>query len=106
MSAQGIVWLIAIIFAVIIFVATTAWIIYRGICLYRRIRDIELPAAETSDSDSEPTRKPAPTSDPVTLSAARVARAEVKQARKANKQRRLHAAHDRWASYDLVAPQQ
>lgn len=106
MSAQGIVWLIAIICAVIIFVATTAWIIYRGIHLYRTVRDIELPAAETSESDSEPARKPAPTSDPATLSAARVARAEVKQARKANKQRRLHAAHDRWASYDLVAPRQ
>ena len=104
MSAQGIVWLIAIICAVIIIVATTVWIIYRGIHLYRTVRDIELPADAASYSVREQTRKPAPTSDPSTLSAARVARAEVKQARKANKQRRLNAAHDRWASYDLVAP--
>lgn len=106
MSAQGIAWLIAIFFAVVVFVVTTAWIIYRGICLYRRIRDIELPIADTAESVREPARKPAPTGDPATLSAARVSHAEVKQARKANKQRRLHAAHDRWASYDLVAPRQ
>ena len=104
MSVQGIVWLIAVICAVIIFVVTTAWIIVRGIRLYRTVRDIELPAAETSEPVRPPARKPAPTGDPATLSAARVARAEVKQARKANKQRRLNAAHDRWASYDLVAP--
>ena len=106
MSVQGIVWLIAVICAVIIFVATTAWIIVRGIRLYRTVRDIELPAADTAESDSEPARKPAPTGDPATLSAARVARAEVKQARKANKQWLLNAAQDRWASYDLVAPRQ
>lgn len=106
MSVQGIVWLIAVICAVIIFVATTAWIIVRGIRLYRTVRDIELPAGDTAESVREPDRKPAPTGDPATLSAARVARAEVKQARKANKQRRLNAAHDHWASYDLVAPRQ
>ncbi|WP_297721368.1 histidine kinase [uncultured Mobiluncus sp.] len=106
MSVQDIVWLIAVICAVIIFVTTTAWIIVRSIRLYRTVRDIELPAADTAESVREPARKPAPTGDAATLSAARVARAEVKQARKANKQRRLNAAHDRWASYDLVAPRQ
>ena len=106
MSVQGIVWLIAVICAVAIFVATTVWIILRGIRLYRTVRDIEMPVHDASEPVSEPVRKPAPTGDPATLSAARVARAEVKQARKVNKQRRLNAAHDRWASYDLVAPRQ
>lgn len=106
MSVQGIVWLIAVICAVIIFVSTTVWIIYRGIHLYRTVRDIERPDDAAAESVREPARKPAPTGDPATLSAARVSHAEVKQARKANKQRRLNAAHDRWASYDLVAPRQ
>lgn len=103
MTPVGIAWLIAVIFAVLIFVLTTIWIVRKGLNLYRGIRDIEFPQAEGGEKSPSPARKPAPTGDPATLTAARVSRHTVKQQRRANKERRLARAQDRWAEYDLVS---
>ena len=102
MTPVGLTWLLAVIFAVLVFVLTTIWVIYRGIRLYRKARAIEFPEHIEPEPETNPERVPAPTGNIATLTSARIARAKIKQTRRANKERRLEAAHDRWAAYGLV----
>lgn len=94
-------WLCLGIYALAMFVFTMVWLFFKLRDAYRALRFIEVPTAEPAAMDAS-VRAPAPTGNAETVTTARVMRAEIKQQREINRQRRLRRAQERWASYGLA----
>lgn len=103
MTWLGLVWLCLAIYALAMLVFTLMWLFFKVRGAYRALRDIEMPESEGIAESTVPVaRAPGATGNAETLTAARLLHQEIKQQRRANKQRRLHRAQTRWASYGLV----
>lgn len=100
---MSVVWTVLIILAVICPVVGFIWLVRRGISVFRVMSGFDFSSQETKDDASQPApRRPGPTGDLNTLTAARVERHLVKQTREENRQRRLADAKQRWAEHGLV----